>query len=144
MCIVIPLVAIGLAATVYPGPDFYFGFDEQFYPSEMASLDHLVYLSHDGRAIADVRMEDLVRYESGRETLIPEGDSLEVLVGDLVLVTANMRDIGLYPPGAEWYRIPLKYDFDPLDTGSERLYHNGQVELLKVVLGDVLLEVEPA
>jgi hypothetical protein len=51
-----------------------------------------------------------------------------------------MRETGLYPPGAEWYRIPFKIDLNPLDAGSERLYDNGQVELFQVVSGPVKLE----
>jgi hypothetical protein len=143
MRIAVPLVVVGLAATIYPGAEFYFGFDEQYYPSEMAALDHLSCLSTGKRVIADVRMEDMVRYISSFETVAPEGKSIEAEVGDRVVVTANMRETGLYPPGAEWYRVPYKLNFDPLEAGSERLYDNGQVELFQVVGARVKLEEVP-
>jgi hypothetical protein len=143
MRIAIPLVILGLAATTYPGSEFYFGFDEQYYPSEMAALDHLSCMPPCGRLITDVRMEDLVRYKSGRETKTPHGKSIEAKIGDQVVVTANMRDTGLYPPGAEWYRIPYKIDLHSLEVGSEKLYDNGQVELFLVTDGPIELEEVP-
>ena len=139
MRIAVPIIAIGIGATVYPGATFYFGFDEQYYPSEMSALDRIGDLM-EGPIFTDVRMEDLVRYRFNTELVIPGKPSAELPRGTLALVTRNMRETGLYPPGAEWYRAPFHLDLEPLELGSDRIYENGQVELHRVASDRVYLE----
>jgi hypothetical protein len=139
MRIALPIITIGIGATVYPGAAFYFGFDEQYYPTEMSALDRLDGLPV-GPIFTDVRMEDLVRYRYSTELAIPVKPPVELPRGTLALVTRNMRKTGLYPPGAEWYRSPFHLDFEPLDLESDRIYENGQVELHRVVSDRVYLE----
>jgi hypothetical protein len=132
----VPILVMGLAATVYPGPTNYFGFDEQYYPSELSGVRMAENLTLTGRILTDVRMEDFSRYLSG-ETAVPEAAVLDVRSRDLVLITSQMRYMGFYPEGPEWFRTPYRLNMEPLERASDRLFDNARVQLLLLPSGEI-------
>ena len=126
----LPLVFAGLAATTYPGPSFYFGFDEQYYPSEAAAVSRIESITIGGRVLTDVRMEDSIRYLGRSDPVVPEGGPLILNGRDVALLTSQIRQLGFYPPGAEWFRSPFTLNLTNLDLESVRIYDNGRTEIL--------------
>ncbi len=139
--LVLPFILAGLAATVYPGPSVYFGFDEQYYPCELAAVERVSDLTVSGAVFTDVRMEDLVRFVTGKDVEAPTGDPVRVSGSDAALLNLRMRRTGFYPAGAEWFRQPLRIDLSLLDRVSTRSYDNGQCEILLLSGTDVEVEM---
>jgi len=137
--LVLPMVLAALAATTYPGPSFYFGFDEQYYPAEMAAVSRIPDLTAKACVLSDVRVEDLLRYETGLSAKTAAGELLEVDIGCVVLLNNQMRKHGFYPPGHEWFRRPFKLDVMGLEKGSTTIYDNGWAQILVVTENGVSL-----
>jgi len=130
--LLLPLVLAGLAATAYPGPSFYFGFDEQYYPSELAAVTSMPHVTVKGCVLSDVRMEDFIRYETGLEPTAPEAGPVDLGSGCVALLTNQIRRQGFYPPGHEWFRHPFKLDLSGLEAESMTVYDNGWAEIIVV------------
>ncbi len=141
--LLLPFVLAGLAATTYPGPSFYFGFDEQYYPSELAAVARIPDVTFKGCVLSDVRMEDFIRYETGLEPTTPEGEPVDLGSGCVALLTDQIRQQGFYPPGHEWFRHPFKLDLAGLEAESIRMYDNGWAEILVLCENKVRLGLVP-
>ncbi len=123
------LILAGMTATSYPSAAHYFGFDEQYYPSESSALSILPNTTLSGRILTDVRMEDMARFHGFNSMLVPDERPANLSPRDAGLVTSHMRETGFYPPGSEWYREPFKLGLAELDAGGTRLYDSLRVQL---------------
>ncbi len=138
----LPILLAGLAATTYPGPEFYFGFDEQYYPAEIDAVSSLEEFSLNGEILTDTRMEDLVGFKTGKPVTAHGGQPVIMEVNDLALTTRNMMVHGLYPPGSQWYRRPFRLDLSKLESDSLRIYDNGWSRINIAAGSEIPLRVE--
>jgi hypothetical protein len=139
---VLPLLLLGLAATAYPEPALYFGFDEQYYPAEDAAVSRCTELTLSGSVHTDVRMEDMIAYRTDREVIVTGAGGSSVGDADLVLITENMREQGFYPPGAEWHRTPFRVELGSLHELGNVIYDNGWSELYWAAGREIPLEAK--